>query len=668
MKKVIPAWILVLVMILSLVACDVQGTGNNGGDGNVGGDETTATPPTATGTRTEADEYYYAGGLHKITVTATDTTFVSAAGETEWRIVISTDPGAGAAANYIRMYVKEATGAELDVIFESETEARSAHDIVIGSDELFAAAGLTMPEDDIKENGFYIQSAGGNVYIMANADNGLRNGGIHFLRHVIGFEYVASESYSLAVTPGTRVTMPDMTIIETPDIRWSASGNNAPTDQKLMLSVNETSDFMMQSAGGAFHNSLGWFPIDQYAAEHPGWYSADKRELCYTAHGDAEELDLMAETAAQVAFTAILEHPDKDTVFMGVMDGGYYCDCDACTASHEAYGMDSAAVVKFYNMIDDKLRVLIAAYEEENDVELGEKWFGFMAYNQLSQPPVKKDADGNWVPIDDSVKLNDHVCVYYAAISSKVTQSLYSEDNVTVHDYFEGWRVSTNKLIVWYYDTNFFQYLYPLNTWAALPGTYRLFATSHAQAIFNQGQFDQAGGNTGFTVLKEYINAKLHWNVNYSYAELLDAFFPAYFGPASDVMRTYFEQLSTYLTYLEQEYPAQLTGRIYCNAYADGKYWPKQLLETYLSYIDEAYAAIEDLKVTNPDKYEVYRKNICRESIFPRFAMISSYSGLFTETVLHEMQVSFKADCAELGITKVKEGTSLDATFESWGL
>ena len=91
-------------------------------------------------------------------------------------------------------------------------------------------------------------------------------------------------------------------------------------------------------------------------------------------------------------------------------------------------------------------------------------------------------------------------------------------------------------------------------------------------------------------------------------------------------------------------------------------------LEKTVGLIDEAYAAIEPLKVSNPDRYDVLAKHIKIESMFPRFALLRLYSGMYASTELYDLRTEFKADCQTLNITYVQEHTSIDTVFADWGL
>jgi nicotinic acid phosphoribosyltransferase len=69
-----------------------------------------------------------------------------------------------------------------------------------------------------------------------------------------------------------------------------------------------------------------------------------------------------------------------------------------------------------------------------------------------------------------------------------------------------------------------------LNIFNSQQQNYQLFKKLNTIWVFNESQGGQSGGGTGWMVLKCYLDAKLAWNVNYDYNELIKKFFANYFG------------------------------------------------------------------------------------------------------------------------------------------
>ena len=630
------------------------------------------TPPTPAGTIKDTVQHYYTGGLHKFNMTKTDTVFVENK-STDYVVVTSAAPTNSdlSCAAYITRFIAEALGANIGSISESDASYSSDKKyIAVNCRRLFGDAGLRMPDDDIKENGYYIKSAGNSVFIMSNDDgHGARNGGIEFLRQTIGLEFFDGASYSFDENLGNKVNMPGFDITETPDIQWNTPTNNISAAAKANLRSSETPDLFMNVAGGTtWHNSLQWLPVASATAEQREyWYMSNRRELCYTAHGNKEMYDEMIRRCVDKAIASVNNNPSKKVLTLTIMDGAFACECDACVESKRVYGTDSAAYIKFVNDVGRGLDKYLTELAERNGTEKRDVTLLIFGYNHMTMPPVKEE-NGNPVPIDDSVVLYDNVGVFYAPIGMQYNESLYADANAAFYKATKGWRALTDNMYVWYYDTNFFEYLYPFNSWGSLPESYRCLAENNTIYLYNLGQFNQGqDGNTGFAVFKEYMNQQLRWNVNQTYAELTDRFFKGYFKEAEQPMRRFFDELTAHIEYLEDVYPTSVHGGVYHHP-TDATFWPQRTLRQWLGYIDEAYAAIKPLRDSDPVKYGILYNNILKESIFPRYALLTIYEGSFSASELQAERIAFKADCSKLNVTRHLEAGSLSAVYEGWGI
>jgi hypothetical protein len=193
-----------------------------------------------------------------------------------------------------------------------------------------------------------------------------------------------------------------------------------------------------------------------------------------------------------------------------------------------------------------------------------------------------------------------------------------------------------------------------------------LFAENGIRFVLSQGQFNQGYGTTSFASFREYLNAELRWDCNQNYLDLEERYFNGYFKEAQEPMRRYFNELTAHMTYLQATY-SSFSGKSSFNPVHEN-YWPQRTLDQWLGYIDEAFAAIEPLKETNPVRYANLYKNVLQESIFLRLAKLTLYSGTYSSDALYQERVSLKNDCSELNITRTSEQAYIDAVWMSWGL
>ncbi len=661
------ALILLAAMLISFVACsscqqteDPGSTTTPGGQGDITVPEEkpvqTITPPV---------EHLVTNGLHKVNVTETENAFVQN-DKTDYKLVSRNDAGCLTAANFIASHIFAATGTPIEtVVYSDELIWDSTQKwIVVDEDTLFAAAGLKAPEEDLGKSGYYIKSVGNSVFLYANSRDGIQYAAITFLKHLVGINVISSD-ITVYEKENAGKTLPNFDIVERPDFDFRQQGNRV--DQSTLYAMGFSTDqIFIPVEGENWHNSLNYIPPAQYKSAHPDWYSTQGNEICYTVRGNEAEYAVLVQTLADKIIGYAEANPNTPNITLTIEDHMNKCGCDACAESRAKYnGADSAAVIKLINAINAKVQAHFQSKADEAGSEKRDFTILFFAYNAMEKPPVTKDANGKYVPIDDSVICDDGVGVFIAPIFAAYNQSFYHDDNKSAAATVEGWGVLSNKLFLWTYETNYAYYLYPLNSYDTMIETQRFLKANNAIYLFSEGQYNQ-GNVTHFSKLKEYMNSRTMFNVNDDYADIVDDFFKYYFRDAEKPMRQYFDELNAHLRYLEEVYPATVNGNIYNNMEVS-EYWPKGLLDQWLRYIDEAYEAIEYLKEEDPELYAILEKNINLESIFPRFASIRLYPGKFSAQTLDTMRKEFVADCRKLNITMLNEPSPLAPIFADWG-
>ena len=617
--------------------------------------------PVPSQTVTQGDDHKITDGLHKINVGATDIDYIID-GATEYTYVLPENAT-----------TKERTAARLLVKWtENSSGARLAENsapmwsgmaklIVLNNDKLFDAAGLSMPSDDIGATGYYITTKGDSVFIMANAEQGVLNGTLEFLYHTVGYEMFADDTVSL--NNETSVKLPAFDVTDKPDFEYFVPSNQMSSTGRTGMRYMSIDEVMMPVNGAAIHNSFSYLNPNDYP-DHPEWFALNKEQLCYTARGGKYWEEMFAEFMKKM-IKAVEDSPNTDCISITIQDQSKHCECEGCLAEKEKYGTDSAAIIKFVNEASRRLDEYLAEKAEAEGTKPRTVYVLFFAYSFAINAPVKLEG-GEYVPIDDSVKCGEHVCVYFADLNAHYTKSIYDDANNGLAEQIKKWSVLSDRMYLWLYETNYALYLYPYNSFESMLDSFRFCKKYNTVYMYSEGQWNQTNV-TAFGKFKEYFNSKAMWNVNIDLDEVIDKFFANYFGPAAAPMLEYFEQLRAYLDYLTDSY-SDLAGSVYMQI-GQARYWPKRLLESWIELIDKGYELIEPLKESDGERYGVIAKHLKLESIFPRFAQLHLYSGAYTSAELEVMRDSFKADAQELQITKFSETQSLeDAIYGSWNV
>ncbi len=512
--------------------------------------------------------------------------------------------------------------------------------IVVGNRTMFAAAGLEMPAADLGDTGYYIVTKGNSVFIMAQegADEAqaYQLAALAFLKAVVGYEMYAEDCVSYTVADGKNFTMPDMKIIGKPDVDYRNEGNYVSvgtgsygmgyTDTNIFIPIN----------GNVYHTALDLLNPVEYYGDHTDWFFLEKQaanwwesilgtekyqhyQLCYgTILNDTQAQDIIYNNLKAAA----VANPGVNNISFGPADNNYICTCDTCSSIGAV-----SAYVQVANLMAERLA---ADPEVTQDVKLV-----VFAYRQYKNAPA-------------GVTAHKNVGVMVAPIEASYNTPI--ADQAECADNIKAWANISNHLYIWYYQANFDNYLYPMDSWDVMQSNIQFARDNGADFIFYQNQGKTA---SHFSKLKDYLEAELTKNADADYNTLVNNFFANYFGPAAASMRQYFDALQAHMN-------ASGSTGAYKEAINTTAFWPQAKLQEFMGYINAAYEAVEADGAANA---YVYNSRIKLESLFPRFALLS----LYTDTTTAGTVNNFAIDCTALGVTNYNEMTAwADSDYSGW--
>ena len=132
------------------------------------------------------------------------------------------------------------------------------------------------------------------------------------------------------------------------------------------------------------------------------------------------------------------------------------------------------------------------------------------------------------------------LCTIECDFSLPLNVSPYAQNVKFVED-IKGWSAMTDKLYVWDYTTNFAHYIGPHPNFGCLQGNVKFFRDNSVVGLFEQGAYQAP--HAEFAELRAWVLAKLLWNPDQDIEALYADFFNGYYGPATKVVRTYFDEL-----------------------------------------------------------------------------------------------------------------------------
>ena len=607
---------------------------------------------TSSNTSVDVEQEEKVRGTHERTVTETNVDLVKN-GQTDYVIVTPANENHEAvlfAVSELRQNFFRATGITLDVKTDAEMVYTSASKVLsIGETSFLQTAGVTLDKNDLGTSGYVVQTKNNSVFMVGGSGYGSLYAVYGWLSEQFDYEYYAiGETY--IQTELTEEKLLSVTLKEKPDFAYRMTNfGEAWFDLSVAHRARfDPADSIWVTFGGVqYHTSFNIVPPEIYMEEHPDWYAKNGEQLCFSRDPDG-----LAEAAVENMKEAFRQFPDRNIATFTQQDHFSWCDCQLCTEALQKYGTNSAVYIKFVNKIADELAAW--AKEEFNGREITIAMF---AYQKTEDAPVKETANG-YEPIDDTVRLSKNVALFYAPIYASYYYDFNHEENLKAATTLEKWKVLSETLFVWMYGANFRLYLAPYNNFNSMQSTYRYLYDKGAKYIFDQQQFNQVSG-TDWYKLRGYLSSNLQWKIDSDQTELINNFFTHYYKDASAAMKRLFDEEMTWFAYLEEHHGYNGTVSYTESTLLKEEFWPQGLLEGWLAIIDEAYKAIEPLKVSNPSMHKTLTQRIKLESLTFRFMQLELYDVYYSEAQVEEMRESFKNDCIELGVRQYAESVAI---------
>ena len=561
-------------------------------------------------------------------------------GQTDYVVVVpenSTSMENVAAEEFVSIF-EEATLNALEIVKDTGlTFDESKKFISIGNTSLVTASSLVVPEKAKGVNAYTIQTVGESIFCVGGTEYGVVYGVYELLYRMLNFEQFYTDCYTLDKGV-TDLTLDIYNITHSPDIlrKIGSDGfmaSNPNVARRMRAPYTYTSLSMgMGKISTTGHNTLHFLPHDTYGEEYGDyWYdnATNPQQLCWTSHGDPEKYEIMVNTFADKVKEVIkyCYADGKKYLVISNMDDFSSCGCGACVDMYKKYGCDTGAFIIFVNKVYDVVMDWMRKDEEGKNYLIEDFTFRLSAYYKFEKPPVRYDeALQKWVPIDNDVILRDGVIPDLSPIFTNYTRSIYHEQNKTYRDMFYGWDALSSSFSAWLYCTNFNHYMYPFESYNYMQEYHKMFADFGTEVFNYQTQNGNNGGMTGFHILKSYLSAKLAYDVDADMGELIERFFNAYFGEASEDMLKFFNSVRAFFQYQQNELGVYTGTKPVQDKIEEQAFWPKHIIDVWQGYVEDALGKIEAIKDTDVERYEMLYKHITCERVFLDHVYIQFYS------------------------------------------
>ena len=631
MKKII-AFLMLFVVAFSMVGC--------------------ADEKDSSSSQTSQTQKHKALSYAKDATNGSDLWFVKD-GKTDYKIVLPQTATSEEVygAEFLYDTVKDSTGVRLSTVTETASLDTNGYYIAVGKTSLLEKSGIVVDANELNTNGFVLALVGNTVVICGGSEMGTVYGCQEFLSYVISYEVYALQEVYYDKTSSVRMFDFETTAVA-PSIAYISVGTRqAPTvEESIMFRGYSRLDLYDGGSGAIWDSQFIDHSVEKILPreDYPQWYTGS--QICYSK---AEAKDVIAEKMVE----RMKINPDSVFLYqLGNADDPTACSCKDCVQLSVTYGTAGGAYVVWMNDIAEKVEALML---QEGIVK--EKWYvvGLM-YNAFETAPVNYDeATDKYLPVNEDVVCNEHVAIQYAPIRACHAHAfdddkcLSNIESGTKKDLY-GWAELTDFLIIWTYNTEFYDFITLFDDYGAYSQNFKTF-----EKIGLDFYTPQRSGNLAgiFEALRTYVVAKLNWDASLDYKQLVDDFFVNYYKEAAPYMRELYEAMraQTHKIGLGFGYEGCWVYAVSAGNYYAFANWPFQLLQSYTAIFKQAYEAIENADYTAKEK-ESLRLRIRQDEIFCDKYYVNNYETYFSASEYKTLYERFFDDCAILGYTEWAEG------------
>ena len=454
-------------------------------------------------------------------------------GASEYIIVFdaaTASPSEEYAASELCGFIHQVSNATLPVINKINNSYLNLNEypklIVVGKNSITAGFGLDDEIESVGGEGFIIRTFGDCVVIAGGRVRGTLYGVYEFLETFLGCRWYTPDVSN--IPRRDQITLPPINIRKTPAfrIREAFDMGNFDGDWSARNKANAHHHRLLNHHGGGVryvgvHSFNRLVPPELYFDEHPEYFSEidgvrtkERSQLCLT------NPDVLRITIENVRKT-IEENPDCSIISVSQNDWANYCTCENCRKIDEEEDSHMGTVLRFVNAVHD------AVTKEYPHISIDT-----LAYQYTRNlPKITKPKPGLLIRL-----CTIECCFAHPLDECHVDKtdmpSNFSQD-------IAAWSQVSNDIFLWDYTTDFANYLMPFANLNVLKPNLEFFKRHGVIGLFEEGT-----PNTPFSYggeLRQYVLAKLMYDLNQDDKLLMDEFYAGVYGPAAPYVKAYYE-------------------------------------------------------------------------------------------------------------------------------
>ncbi len=403
---------------------------------------------------------------------------------------------------------------------------------------------------------------------------------------------------------------------------------------------------------------------DMYLSEHPEWYTkpnnTEMGQLCLSNEEMIEAFIARVKGMIQEAG----DITNKKFFHLGMEDNWDYCRCTNCqalAAANSASGSDSGNRSANFIIFANKIaKAINEDWDWLQENYPGKKiFFPIYAYFHNEQAPVKT-VNGEIVPVNENVILDENVGVLYAPVTANFAYSL-DDPRSRITPTIKEWQAVTSNIMYYGYCAEFGTLPIPINDLITMDGTMNALLGG---TYYYQDQGATLTRTSGMEDLRYYVRFNKLWDTSRSVDDYAYEFIDYYYKPVATKFKEYYDSFTAFQRYQVEKLGIKV-GVLDLD-YTRASSWPKAALDNFNAQIDDMLNDLLPLKQTDPAAYEKYFDRINSEKIWIYYIYCDSYKTYYNSHDYSALIDFMREYCPKYGINEYVEYGKITVKFDAW--
>lgn len=371
---------------------------------------------------------------------------------------------------------------------------------------------IVLKTKDHGMDGFLYRINDGSIVIEAGTEQAMIYAVYDFLERIVGCRYYTPDCERIPFDANLTVCFEEYSFtpaLQFREVLYYDYANPEFAEKQKISSPKHKEEIW----GFWCHSFQDLCPADQYYEQHPEYFSLrngerlkENSQLCLS---NPDVLKVVVENLRK----EIKKKPKALYWSVSQNDNAAYCECEKCKARDEEEESPMGSVLHFVNQVAECFP---------------DKIISTLAYWYTRKlPKITRPAK------------NVHIllCNIEANRAAPIETDEYSKDS---REELLAWKEICKNVFLWDYCIQFRNLVSPFPNLEVLAPNIRFFIKNNVTSLFSQCNREIAGE---LYELRGYLLAKLMWNPDLEYEDILEEFLTGYYQQAAPYIREYIETI-----------------------------------------------------------------------------------------------------------------------------